>query len=66
MRGHHRKTPWNPSRFSMTTPIRSFFTGEGMCMKLLSKEEISTVKEFLEVPIPEYILSYSDEQIAGT
>ena len=32
-------------------------------MKLLSKEETSTVKEFLKVPIPEYILSYSNEQI---
>ena len=31
-----------------------------MCMKILSKEETSTVKEFLEVPIPEYILEYSD------
>lgn len=29
-------------------------------MKLLSKEEKSIVKEFLEVPIPEYILAYSD------
>ncbi len=35
-------------------------------MKLLSKEEISAVKEFLEVPIPEYVLAYSDGQIAGT
>lgn len=35
-------------------------------MELLSKEEISTVKEFLEVPIPEYVLAYSDGQIAGT
>ena len=32
-------------------------------MKLLSKEEISRVKEFLEVPIPEYIFAYSDGQI---
>lgn len=32
-------------------------------MKLLSKEETSTVKEFLKVPIPEYVLSYSDGQI---
>lgn len=32
-------------------------------MKLLSKEEISTVKEFLEVPIPEYVLAYSDGQV---
>ena len=40
-----------------------FSTSEGMCMKLLSKEETSTVKEFLEVPIPEYILAYSDGQI---
>ena len=30
---------------------------------MLSKEEISAVKEFLEVPIPEYVLAYSDGQI---
>ena len=34
-----------------------------MCMKILSKEETSTVKEFLEVHIPEYILEYSDGRI---
>ena len=32
-------------------------------MKLLSKEETSTVNKFLEVAIPEYILAYSDGQI---
>ena len=32
-------------------------------MKLLSKEEISTIKEFLKASIPEYILTYSDGQI---
>ncbi len=32
-------------------------------MKLLSKEETSTIKEFLKVPIPEYVFSYSDGQI---
>ncbi len=40
-----------------------FSTSEGMCMKLLSKEETSTIKEFLEVHIPEYIFEYSDGQI---
>lgn len=32
-------------------------------MKLLSKEEVNMVKDFLEVPIPEYIFAYSDGQI---
>ena len=40
-----------------------FSISEGMCMKLLSKEEISTIKEFLKTSIPEYILTYSDGQI---
>lgn len=34
-----------------------------MSMNLLSKEETNTVKEFLEIPIPEYIFAYSDGQI---
>ena len=40
-----------------------FSTSEGMCMKLLSKEETSIVKAFLKVPIPEYVRAYADGQI---
>lgn len=29
-------------------------------MKLLSREEIKTVKAFLKMPIPKYILEYED------
>lgn len=32
-------------------------------MKLLTREEIKTVRAFLETPIPEYILEYRDGQI---
>ena len=32
-------------------------------MKLLSKEEVKMVRAFLEIPIPEYIREYRDEQI---
>lgn len=32
-------------------------------MKLLSREEIKTVKAFLKMPIPKYILEYEDGQI---
>ena len=39
-----------------------FSTSEGMCMKLLCKEEVKTVRAFLEIPIPEYICGYRDGQ----
>ncbi len=32
-------------------------------MKLLSREEIKTVRAFLEIPIPEYISEYRDGQV---
>lgn len=46
----------------MEHPASMYITSEEMCMKRLSKEEASTVKEFLKVPIPAYILAYSDGQ----
>ena len=58
----HKKAWSKEKKEIVGTAASMYITSEEMCMKRLSKEEASTVKEFLKVPIPAYILAYSDGQ----